>query len=76
MSKRTIPLSNFTRLIHPMPAFLVTCAGADGRPNAVAIAWLTPVSINPVTAPPLLHLDGNRFTTTSGEVSEPDVGMD
>jgi flavin reductase (DIM6/NTAB) family NADH-FMN oxidoreductase RutF len=188
MSKQTVPLSGFTRLIHPMPAFLVTCAGADGRPNAVAIAWLTPVSINPpllafairpqrysydllqentafvvnamaydravevlfcgrcsgrdvdklatagltpvdsqavnvpaigealahveceveaeypagdhvivvgrvvaasaeegvlvdghrdlVAAPPLFHLGGNRFTTSSGEVSEPDVGMD
>jgi len=188
MSKQTVPLSGFTRLIHPMPAFLVTCAGADGRPNAIAIAWLTPVSINPpllafairpqrysyellqenpafvvnalayeravevlfcgrcsgrdvdklatagltpvdaqtvnvpaigealahveceveaeypagdhvivvgrvvaasaeegvlvegrrdlVTAPPLLHLGGNCFTTSSGEVSEPDVGLD
>jgi hypothetical protein len=29
-----------------------------------------------VTAPPLLHLGGNHFTTTSGEVSEPNVGLD
>ena len=29
-----------------------------------------------VAAPPLFHLGGNRFTTTSGEVSEPDVGLD
>jgi flavin reductase (DIM6/NTAB) family NADH-FMN oxidoreductase RutF len=47
MSKQAVRLSNFTRLIHPMPAFLVTCAGQDGRPNGIAIAWLTPVSINP-----------------------------
>ena len=47
MNRQTIPLSGFTRLIHPMPAFLVTCAGKDGHPNSIAIAWLTPVSINP-----------------------------
>jgi flavin reductase (DIM6/NTAB) family NADH-FMN oxidoreductase RutF len=187
MSKQTVPLSGFTRLIHPVPAFLITCAGKNGRPNAIAIAWLTPVSINPpllafairpqrysyellqenpafvvnavayeravevlfcgrcsgrnvdkfatagltvvdaqavnapaigealahvecemeaeypagdhvivvgrvaasaeegalvegwrdlVTAPPLFHLGGDRFTTSSGEVSEPDVGLD
>lgn len=47
MDKESKPLSRFTRLIHPMPAFLVTCAGEDARPNAIAIAWLTPVSKNP-----------------------------
>lgn len=188
MSMQTVPLSGFTRLIHPMPAFLITCAGKDGTPNSIAIAWLTPASINPpllafairsqrysyellqenpafvvnvmayeravevlfcgrcsgrdvdkfatanltpvpaqvvnapaiaealahveceveaeypagdhvlvvgrvlaasvkegvliegrrdlVAAPPLFHLGGRRFTTTSGEVSEPDVGLD
>lgn len=50
MSKQTQPISRFTRLIHPMPAFLITCVGDDDRPNAIAIAWLTPVS----TDPPLL----------------------
>jgi flavin reductase (DIM6/NTAB) family NADH-FMN oxidoreductase RutF len=171
-----------------MPAFLVTCAGKNGQPNAIAIAWLMPVSVNPpllafairpqrysyellqenpafvvnamayehavevlfcgrctgrnvdkfatanltpmdaqavnapaiaealahveceveaeyeagdhvivvgrvvaasadeqamtesfrdiVAAPPLFHLGGNRFTTSSGEISEPDVGLD
>jgi flavin reductase (DIM6/NTAB) family NADH-FMN oxidoreductase RutF len=189
MNKQTIPVSRFSRLIHPMPAFLITCAGKDARPNAIAIAWLMPVSVNPpllafairpqrhsyellqenpafvvnamayeqavdvlfcgrytgwnvdkfatanltpvdaqavnapaiaealahiecevqaeyeagdhivvvgrvvtasvnaeamtedgyrdiVAAPPLLHLGGDRFTTTSGEISEPDVGLD
>jgi flavin reductase (DIM6/NTAB) family NADH-FMN oxidoreductase RutF len=189
MNKQPISVSHFTRLIHPMPAFLITCAGKDGQPNAIAIAWLMPVSVNPpllafairpqrysyellkenpafvvnamayeravevlfcgrctgrnvdkfatarltpvdaqavsapaiaealahveceveaeyeagdhvivvgrvvaasanaeamtedgyrdiVAAPPLLHLGGDRFTTTSGEISEPDVGLD
>jgi flavin reductase (DIM6/NTAB) family NADH-FMN oxidoreductase RutF len=189
MNRQTIPASNFSRLIHPMPAFLITCAGKDGQPNAIAIAWLMPVSANPpllafairpqrhsyellqenpafvvnamtyeqavdvlfcgrytgrnvdkfatanltliaaqavnapaiaealahieceveaeyetgdhiivigrvvaasanaeamtedgyrdiTAAPPLLHLGGDRFTTTSGEISEPDVGLD
>ena len=47
MKKQVQPVSRFTRLIHPMPAFLVSCAGEDGKPNAIAIAWLTPVSIDP-----------------------------
>jgi flavin reductase (DIM6/NTAB) family NADH-FMN oxidoreductase RutF len=47
MSKQTISIPHFTRLIHPMPAFLVACAGKDGQPNVIAIAWLMPVSINP-----------------------------
>ena len=29
-----------------------------------------------VAAPPLFHLGGDRFTTTSGKISEPDVGLD
>ncbi len=47
MNKQTVPASHFTRLIHPLPAFLITCAGKDGQPNPIAIAWLMPVSINP-----------------------------
>jgi len=44
---KAVSTSQFTRFIHPLPAFLVTCAGKDGQPNPIAIAWLTPVSINP-----------------------------
>jgi flavin reductase (DIM6/NTAB) family NADH-FMN oxidoreductase RutF len=47
MSKQSLPLSRFTRLIHPMPAFLITCAGQGAQPNAIAIAWLMPVSMTP-----------------------------
>jgi flavin reductase (DIM6/NTAB) family NADH-FMN oxidoreductase RutF len=47
MDKETHPTSRFTRLIHPMPAFLVTCAGEEAGPNAIAIAWLMPVSGSP-----------------------------
>lgn len=47
VDKQAAPISRFTRLIHPMPAFLITCAGEDGRPNAIAIAWLMPVSSDP-----------------------------
>jgi flavin reductase (DIM6/NTAB) family NADH-FMN oxidoreductase RutF len=47
MNKHIVPVSGFVRLIHPMPAFLVTCADRNGRPNCVSIAWLTPTSINP-----------------------------
>jgi flavin reductase (DIM6/NTAB) family NADH-FMN oxidoreductase RutF len=47
MEKQPASISRFTRLIHPMPAFLVTCTAEDARPNAIAIAWLSPVSMNP-----------------------------
>jgi len=47
VNKTSQPISNFTRLIHPMPAFLITCAGHKGKANAIAVAWLTPVSSDP-----------------------------
>ena len=47
MDKDVIPISRFTRVIHPMPAVLITCAGSGGRANAIAIAWLMPVSMSP-----------------------------
>jgi flavin reductase (DIM6/NTAB) family NADH-FMN oxidoreductase RutF len=47
MDKQAQPSSRFTRLIHPMPAFLISCVGEDTRPNAIAIAWLMPVSMDP-----------------------------
>lgn len=47
MDKDVIPVSRFTQVIHPMPAVLITCAGDDGRANAIAIAWIMPVSMSP-----------------------------
>ena len=65
MNKQTIPLSGFTRLIHPMPAFLITCAGNDGRPNSIAIAWLTPASIT-AARDAVSALFGNSFDPIGG----------
>jgi flavin reductase (DIM6/NTAB) family NADH-FMN oxidoreductase RutF len=45
-----LPLSQFDRAIHPRPAFLVTVAGSERRPNVLAVATLTSVSY----APPIL----------------------
>lgn len=47
MSERDVPLGEFYRLLHPFNATLVTCQGKDGTPNALAIAWIMPVSVNP-----------------------------
>jgi len=47
MSTRDVPLNEFSRLLHPFNATLVTCQGKDGRPNALAIAWIMPVNTNP-----------------------------
>ena len=38
MTKQSTAISRFTRLIHPMPAVLITCVGDGDRPNAIAIA--------------------------------------
>src|SRR3989337_4272632 len=41
-----VPLADFSRLLHPYNATLVTCQGKTGPPNALAIAWIMPVSMN------------------------------
>jgi flavin reductase (DIM6/NTAB) family NADH-FMN oxidoreductase RutF len=40
----------------------------SAQPGTLAEDWR-----DLVTAPPLFHLDGNRFTTSSGAVVEPDM---
>jgi flavin reductase (DIM6/NTAB) family NADH-FMN oxidoreductase RutF len=47
MSERDVPLNEFSRLLHPFNATLITCQGKDGTANALAIAWIMPVSLNP-----------------------------
>jgi flavin reductase (DIM6/NTAB) family NADH-FMN oxidoreductase RutF len=44
-----VPLDEFSRLLHPFNATLVTCQEKNGPPNALAIAWIMPVSLNPPT---------------------------
>ncbi|MCS7123811.1 MAG: flavin reductase family protein [Candidatus Bathyarchaeota archaeon] len=39
--------SNSVRLIHPMHTVLVSCAGKDGKPNIITLAWAMPTSISP-----------------------------
>ncbi len=45
--KKEIKINNFTGVLHPYPATLITTMGKDNKPNIVAIAWITPLSINP-----------------------------
>ncbi len=42
-----IPLSRFSRLLHPYPTFLLTCVGEGGAVNVITVAWLIPVSVDP-----------------------------
>jgi flavin reductase (DIM6/NTAB) family NADH-FMN oxidoreductase RutF len=42
-----VSLSRFHTLLHPYVTSLVTCCGADGKPNIIAVAWLVPVSVQP-----------------------------
>ena len=47
MSETDVPLDEFSRLLHPLNATLITSQGKDGKANALAIAWIVPVSMNP-----------------------------
>ena len=47
MSEKVVSLDEFSRLLHPLNATLITCQGKDGKPNALAIAWIVPVSVDP-----------------------------
>ncbi|HEY75487.1 MAG TPA: flavin reductase family protein [Thermoflexia bacterium] len=56
----------FTRLLHPYPTFLVTCAGRSGEANVITIAWLIPVSVRP----PLLTMAVRRERYSYGLIVE------
>lgn len=45
--KTKIDLSSSYRLLHPMHVVLVSCAGKNGKPNIITLAWAMPTSINP-----------------------------
>lgn len=45
--KKEINKEKFTSILHPYPTTLITTMGKDKKPNIIAIAWITPLSINP-----------------------------
>ena len=47
MAEKVDVMKHFYRLLHPRPAVLVTCVDSEGRPNALAISWISPVSREP-----------------------------
>jgi flavin reductase (DIM6/NTAB) family NADH-FMN oxidoreductase RutF len=47
MPEKDVPLEEFSRLLHPLNATLISCQGKDGKANTLAIAWIVPVSMNP-----------------------------
>jgi len=47
MSMIDVSLDDFPRLLHPCNATLVSCRGKGGSSNALAIAWIMPVSMKP-----------------------------
>ena len=46
-AKVNVDLSLAYRLLHPRNTILVSCAGKDGKPNIITLAWSMPVSLNP-----------------------------
>ncbi|RLI09592.1 flavin reductase family protein [Candidatus Bathyarchaeota archaeon] len=49
MVEKADVMKAFYRLLHPRPAVLVTCSDGEGKANAIAISWITPVARNPPT---------------------------
>jgi len=47
LSKKEISLNYFPYLLHPRNTVLVTTVGKDGKQNVLAVAWITPISVNP-----------------------------
>jgi len=47
LSKKEISLTSFPYLLHPRNTVLVTTVSRDGKPNVLAVAWITPISVNP-----------------------------
>ncbi len=45
--KKKLNVNNFTSLLHPYPATLITTMGDDKKPNIISVAWITPLSVNP-----------------------------
>ena len=49
MVEKADVMKAFYRLLHPRPVVLVTCTDKEGRANALAISWITPVARDPPT---------------------------
>jgi len=47
LSKKEISPTSFPYLLHPRNTVLVTTVSRDGKPNVLAVAWITPISVNP-----------------------------
>ena len=45
--KEDVNSEDIPYLLHPYQATLVTTVGEDGKPNILAVAWITPVTVNP-----------------------------
>ncbi|MEM0360959.1 MAG: flavin reductase family protein [Sulfolobales archaeon] len=55
-----VGLSNFYRLLHPRPVVVVTSTCSEGKVNAMACSWFTPVSEEPPTV--LVVVDEASYT--------------
>jgi len=57
---QTFDLRSYYRLLHPRPTVVITSNCRDGRVNAMACSWFTPVSEDPPTV--LIVLDVESYT--------------
>jgi flavin reductase (DIM6/NTAB) family NADH-FMN oxidoreductase RutF len=67
-----------SRLLNPRSAVLVTCVDLDGKPNAISVAWHTPISHDP----PLVGISigltrySHELITATGEYVINVVGLE
>lgn len=66
MSRKILEEEEFYKLIYPMHTFIVTTISIDGKPNACAAAWVTPIS----EEPPIIALTLSKEHLTSRNIRE------
>ncbi len=57
---RKVLEDEFYKLIHPMHTFILTSLSIDNKPNACAVAWVTPLSEDPPML--MIALEKNHLT--------------
>jgi len=64
---RDIELGDYYKLLHPRPVVVITSTCPDGRVNAMACSWFTPISEDPPTV--AVVIDESAFTVKCIEES-------
>jgi flavin reductase (DIM6/NTAB) family NADH-FMN oxidoreductase RutF len=79
LGTKQLALERYELLLNPYPTFLVSCQGREGEPNALAVAWIIPVSVKPsilvMSLRPERHSHDLILETGEFVVNVPPFGM-